>query len=464
MYQGMYPGGSLGLNESSQLNLYQPTTYDSPFGLADQEWLSRDGDIDDDVLSNRIPYLLGLTPSNSNTYDLHRKMLSVDSWETNTFSAANMANAPFSNDFNLPAAAVGQDASGTIYNPMQPALSHGNKKINLNYPLPSSHSSNEPVRQKWVREAYQMFKMVQFPPYFDATGKYYSPESQATAEQLAALGQFAVNIVDFRDPDDTMTAFQNYDLTEVAPGTITDPNSTATPKTEYYTPASVAKVNAASNTAPLTQYGMEYNPIAISEILAYEYTYKDVNTPKTPKQQQRLFVELINTLSQDGAVSGNGQCDLDLRGWGFIITKDDPTVPQTVPTYPIQERPNYITGQLYSQTIANNFVPLNGTAAMPTPLASKIPAQPSNATSTNNLSYYVMSNTTPLMTNFAEYPQTPLTTNIFPATLMNQLPVYQTSPNSGRGRFRLLLAAPAPPGQHPRGRREHRRPAQGGGR
>ena len=34
-----------------------------------------------------------------------------------------------------------------------------------------------------------------------------------TAVQLAAIGQYAVNVVDFRDPDDTMTKFLNYDLT-----------------------------------------------------------------------------------------------------------------------------------------------------------------------------------------------------------------------------------------------------------
>ena len=32
------------------------------------------------------------------------------------------------------------------------------EKINLNYPLPVSNDPNEPIRQKWISDAYQLLK------------------------------------------------------------------------------------------------------------------------------------------------------------------------------------------------------------------------------------------------------------------------------------------------------------------
>ena len=81
-----------------------------------------------------------------------------------------------------------------------PSLAHRDRKINLNFPLPISNDPAEPVRQKWCRETYQMLKAI------------LPPASIDTPEELAALSQFVVNIIDFRDPDCTMTRFVNTDL------------------------------------------------------------------------------------------------------------------------------------------------------------------------------------------------------------------------------------------------------------
>ena len=83
---------------------------------------------------------------------------------------------------------------------LTPALAHRDRKINLNYPLPVSNDPNEPIRQKWIRDTYQMLKAVLPPLAVD------------TPEELAQLSQFVVNIIDFRDPDGTMTRFENTDL------------------------------------------------------------------------------------------------------------------------------------------------------------------------------------------------------------------------------------------------------------
>ena len=84
-----------------------------------------------------------------------------------------------------------------------PTVAHRDRKINLNYPLPISNDPAEPIREKWCRETYQMLKAI------------LPPASLDTPEELAALSQFVVNIIDFRDHDCTMTRFVNTDLVVV---------------------------------------------------------------------------------------------------------------------------------------------------------------------------------------------------------------------------------------------------------
>ena len=81
-----------------------------------------------------------------------------------------------------------------------PTVAHRDRKINLNFPLPISNDPAEPIRQKWCRETYQFLKAILPPAAVD------------TPEELAALSQYVVNIVDFRDTDCTMTRFVNTDL------------------------------------------------------------------------------------------------------------------------------------------------------------------------------------------------------------------------------------------------------------
>ena len=89
-----------------------------------------------------------------------------------------------------------------------PSLAHGDRKINLNFPLPIANDPAEPIRQKWCRETYQLLKAILPPAAID------------TPEELAALSQFVVNIVDFRDTDCTMTRFVNTDLEVTNPLTL----------------------------------------------------------------------------------------------------------------------------------------------------------------------------------------------------------------------------------------------------
>ena len=81
-----------------------------------------------------------------------------------------------------------------------PNLAHRGKKINLNYPLPVSNDCNEPIRQKWINDTYYTLKSI------------LPPKAVDTAEELAQLSQYVINMVDFRDTDCTMTHWVNPDV------------------------------------------------------------------------------------------------------------------------------------------------------------------------------------------------------------------------------------------------------------
>ena len=160
-----------------------------------------------------------------------------------------------------------------------PPLAHRDKKINLNYPLPVSNDPDEPIRQKWISDTYQLLKWV------------LPPRAVDTPEELAQLSQFVINIIDFRDPDCTMTHWQNPDVLLV-------PGQPANPSEAVLTPATAPTLVLASsnpaNAIPLDQYGMEYNPVALNEVLAFSYAYYQGGGA----QANRFFVELVNTLTQ----------------------------------------------------------------------------------------------------------------------------------------------------------------------
>jgi len=140
------------------------------------------------------------------------------------------------------------------------------------------------------------------------------------AGQLAAIGQYAVNVVDFRDPDATMTRFVNYDLTVLAGNSLPAPVPPASTQ-----PDDVRKISDPAVDVPLVQWGMEYNPIAISEVLGYQFTSRKPTGAVPEVVVPRLFVELVNTLTENHGRTGAGTAsDLNLQGWGFIITQDDP--------------------------------------------------------------------------------------------------------------------------------------------
>ena len=261
------------------------------------------------VAGRRRPFaverLADLAPiSFTNTIDgqRRRRLFAVESWESNQFVWANdnpppppqatiapfafnsrftaTANAGFTT-LNVPASTNPNflpihsrhsqpDLPAVLSVPMPtPSLAHRDKKINLNYPLPVSNAPNEPIRQKWISETYQLLKAI------------LPPRAVDTPEELAQLSQFVINIIDFRDPDCTMTYWQNPDVLLV-------PGQPAT------APTLVLASSNPANAIPLDEYGMEYNPVALNEVLAFSYAYYQGGGA----QANRFFVELVNTLTQ----------------------------------------------------------------------------------------------------------------------------------------------------------------------
>ncbi|MDR3620331.1 MAG: hypothetical protein P4L85_13355 [Paludisphaera borealis] len=357
---------SAGLNEANETALYYPGTSDAIFGVEDLEWLYRAHDLDGTSLYSRLSELAPLSFRDASDALRRRRLYSIDVWESNAFAWTNdNPGNNFSDNrrFNWPFAlsggvykvdtnvltpttnaslyALGQTNVNFVNDPSvspiqtsAPSLVHRDRKINLNYPLPASNLSTDPTRVKWISESYQFLKTV------------LPPLSIDTAEELALLSQYLVNIVDFRDPDATMTQFTNPDV-------YLQP---ADPTAMVPVPAPVlvlASSGPKGNKLNLVQYGMEYNPIAINEVLAYSFQTK-ADGGATQKAASRFFIELVNTLTdaQFAAPATQSASNLNLGGfnpsagnpysggcWDLIFADDDVTT-----------RPDPFTGQLLPVT------------------------------------------------------------------------------------------------------------------
>jgi len=392
-----------GLNEADEMNLYQPNAQlDSPFGYGDLEWLYRQQDVDGASLTSRLAQLAPISFTNSVDGQRRRRLYALDSWEMNNFAWTNdnplalwplgpyppatappvplqstlpgfyhpyALNSRFSfNDTPPPSPqnasfyqlGLNQVPSNSVF--PAPTVVHRDKKINLNYPLPVSNDPNEAVRVKWITDTYNTLKAI------------LPPLSVDSAEELAQLSQYVINIIDFRDPDATMTHWLNPDVF-LRPGTAGT------------SPFLVLAKNKATGDIPLDQYGMEYNPIAINEVLAYSF--------QSTSRANRFFIELVNTLTSpelgpgtNGGGPGpglgtptNNASVLDLAGfqsnptpplpspplttpwdggcWDLVFTNDDP-----------MSRPDPVEGQLQPGGTFWSLIPLVSGTGTTAPIAT----------------------------------------------------------------------------------------------
>ena len=367
-----YPGGSLNRDEADEMCLYKASWSDAPFGPGDLEWLYRKSDVDGRGIASRLGRLAPISFLNPADGLMRRRFFSVNTWETTHFAWTGdnprglfPGNSRFRPKDNASFARASQLTNQVL---PTPSLAHRDRRINLNYPLPVSNDPLEPVRQKWIGEAYELFKAVLPPKAID------------TPAELAILSQFVINIVDFRDPDATTTQFTNPDLN-------------------------------------LIQFGMEYCPIALNEVLAYSFLRK-VPGATSGIPTNRLLVELVNTLTEAAHSTAS---DLDLKGWDVVIRPDDPL-----------GRPDPWTGQIPQ-----------GTSILPIPLPSPIvvPALKGSDVADPAGNYFVLGNATPDPSSesppivpTATFPNDPLASPAVP------------TPRSGSARYYwLYLRRPANP-------------------
>jgi large repetitive protein len=315
VYNG-YPAGSLNRDEADEMNLYNGGINDAPFGPQDLEWLYRAHDSDALQLGSRLAALAPVSFTNPLDGLKRRRFFSTDTWELNTYSNGinipqNLINLTTVDKFSNPATpqkapydllpAYKAGIGNTYLTDLgTPSLAHRDRKINLNFPLPYSNDPDEPTRQKWVRETYWTLRAV-LPgssPVKDNNGNIIDTYS---AEDCAKLSQFVLNIIDFRDPDGAMTHWQNPEV-RVRSGSP---------------PTLVSLDQAVATDQPLDQWGVEYNPIAINEVLALEFQ------SKAGTMSQRLFVEFVNTLVQDGNSSTACFMSLGTNGWKLSLQPDD---------------------------------------------------------------------------------------------------------------------------------------------
>ncbi len=384
-----FPNGSLAFKDADEMNLYRPSPYDAPFGPEDLEWLYRRDDVDGQSLTSRLEKLAPISFNHPKEGQIRRRLFALDSWDRNNFTWAHdnpngvafTGNSRFPTLIDYASVPLGADARAggdqTLTNASlfalenlarppapvpfprgavtvglntflpTPAIAHGDRRINLNFPLPHSYDPAEPVRQKWVLETYELMKRV------------LPPQAVDTPQEVAALSQFVLNIVDFRDPDNAITIFTNPDVRmlparrvpanpppgdqflppsihlELLPDNSTDP--------DYANPAAVA----------LEQYGMEYQPVAINEVLGFQANYSspDLATPDRNARRNRLVIELVNTLTKDASPDPANPSNLDLRGWEFVLLREadqatDTFSPTVASHNPAFVRPDPINGQI----------------------------------------------------------------------------------------------------------------------
>lgn len=392
---------SSNLNEADELSLYAPSPNDMPYSSSDLAWLYRQQDSDGASLHSRLAQLAPISFLNPGDGLRRRRLFSTDSWELNNLVWAhdNPMNVFATNSRyggGMDAGFAHLSLTPTTTNPLAttqaglvntntvainpvatPSLAHRDRKINLNYPLPVSNSVDEPVRQKWIRDTYQLLKFI------------LPPQSTDTPQELAQLSQFVVNIIDYRDPDATMTKFVNTDVT-VNPGVGGASGSAPTLVFSSTTPPVPYSPKLLESQGYLIQWGMEYNPVAINEVLAYQFMTKIKDGTDTASVAantfNRMFVELVNTLTQDA--DATTATALDLAGWDFVIMQDDPV-----------GRPDPNNGQIPFQS---DSTPIQSTLLSTTPTGTANVASPIAPALT------ALTTASPAIVSYSVWGQTPM--------------------------------------------------------
>ena len=183
------------------------------------------------------------------------------------------------------------------------------------------------------------------------------PKAVDTPDELAALSQFLVNVIDFRDPDCTMTHFRNPDV-KVVLGTISG-GTTPTYQPTYLAPIDATDPGAPTRRSPWTSTAWSTTrwpstrPWPTRSRLAADQANRiaSLSSWSTPCPSRRMGLLPANDF---GAGITNPPdvsiLDLSLANYDLVMTADDPV-----------SRPDPFTGQLLPISIAKYYaqLPLN---------------------------------------------------------------------------------------------------------
>ena len=330
-------------NNPYEINLNSPNAGDQVYTPAELEALLRPYDRDSDTLA---PRLRELAPTLDDP--AKRRLVTTDSWDAPIASLSDMAAYLVTSGM----VATEDDAYQFIAK-MLPKDIQAGLQLDLNQPLEDITDSfhRRPVeigsapdgtsypvdgisKIDFARNLYILLMAVTDP---DWTPEYSdAPSYSGPLQRARALAQFAVNIVDSRDPDSIMTCFYyDPDLTDLSWDIITDPMD-------------------ANYLAPV--FGCERPDLLISETFATHdratedsrdeldptsyyspcferandgtITYPDADFDQDTLPVGSLFVELYNPRTEDEKSGGVNLSELNGNGepiWRLALTGKSPT-------------------------------------------------------------------------------------------------------------------------------------------
>ena len=204
---------------------------------------------------------------------------------------------------------------GRTYSSQPRAWRNRDRKINLNYPLPSPTSRRADPAEVDPNTYGLMLKAILPPLAIDSPEE---PPAEPVPDEHHRLPRPGRH-------DDALRQPRRLDGRPVPDGhpaiATLRPCVPVGPRT----------------TQPLDQYGMEYNPVAINEVLAYSFHRKAApNVGRPSKPTGRFFVELVNTLTKSNAHGGtttdHHAVDLSPQPtWDIVLVPDDGTNRPTPP-------------------------------------------------------------------------------------------------------------------------------------
>ena len=159
------------------------------------------------ALTSRLSQLAPISFTNTIDGQRRRRLFALDTWELEQLrlgqrqsgEATFANNSRFTRDARAPSFATLSNNLHRLRLIATPSLAQRDKKINLNYP---AAGLERPQRAGPAEMDQRHLPALRHP----------AARAVDTAEELAQLSQYVINIVDFRDPDATMTHWVNPDV------------------------------------------------------------------------------------------------------------------------------------------------------------------------------------------------------------------------------------------------------------